>query len=59
MSNTPTIGPGQTEVCMRCVEKHRQEYACKIADYVEQHPEITNGDACIKDLIRLRRAQYE
>jgi len=55
----PTVGPGQTEVCKECVEqqKRKYEYACMIADHVEQHPEIMNGDKYLHDLVKLRRGQ--
>ena len=59
MSNTPTIGPGQTEVCMRCVEHLKNDYDHKIADYLEQHPEILNGHIYLRELLKLRRGQHE
>ena len=51
------IGPGQNEMCRRCADLHKQEYAYRIADHVEQHPELMNGDKYLHDLVRLRRGQ--
>lgn len=67
MSNTPTIGPGQTEMCAKCVEQLKRELEqrkrdveYKIAENIEQHPEILNGNTYLRDLLHIwRRHQNE
>jgi hypothetical protein len=60
----PTIGPGQTEICRRCVEHLKNDYDHKIADELEKMslPSVVTIDgqgtwATIIDLLRLRRGQ--
>ena len=67
-SRFPTSGPGKMEMCRECVIQHqreadhlryRSEIANKIADELENHPEILNGNTLLHDLLKLRRGQRE
>jgi hypothetical protein len=57
MSDKPTIGPGNMDVCRECTEHLKHDVDHKIADELEKHPEILNGNALLHDLLRLRRGQ--
>ena len=54
----PTIGPGQMQVCQRCVEHLKHDYDHLIADELEKHPELMNGNKYLHDLVKLRRGQH-
>ena len=56
-SRIPTIGPGQMEVCFKCTEylRREREIEKQIADELENHPELLNGNGLLHDLIKLRR----
>lgn len=56
MSNQ-TIGPGNMDVCRECTSNPKREIEHQIADELEKHPEILNGNALLHDLLRLRRGQ--
>jgi hypothetical protein len=53
----PTIGPGNMEVCQRCVEHLKHDVDRLIADELERHPEILNGNARLHDMLKMRRGQ--
>lgn len=55
---TPNYGPGQLEVCRRCVEWLKHDVANRIADKVERMALPSEVfDAELRDLIKLRRGQ--
>ncbi len=53
------IGSGYTDLCKRCLEKMKQDVASQIADELEKHPEILNGNNLLHDLVKLRRGQHD
>ena len=59
-SRFPTIGPGNMDVCRDCVVQHQRESEIEhqIADELEKHPEILNGNAVLHDLLKMRRGQH-
>jgi 16S rRNA A1518/A1519 N6-dimethyltransferase RsmA/KsgA/DIM1 with predicted DNA glycosylase/AP lyase activity len=57
-SRFPTIGPGKMDVCQKCVEHLKHEIDHRIADELEQHPEILNGHIWLRDMLKLRRGQH-
>ena len=52
------IGPGHMDVCQKCQEHLKHDVDHRIADVLEQHPEILNGCMELKDLLKLRRGQH-
>lgn len=52
-----TIGPGQMEICQRCTQflRRQNEIEKQVADELEQHPELMNGNGLLRDLMKLRR----
>ena len=56
---SPQYGPGQMEVCYKCTEylRREREIEKQIADELEKHPELLNGNALLHDLMRLRRGE--
>ncbi len=58
-SRFPIIGPGRMEICQRCTEylRREREIEKQIADELDAHPELLNGNAALHDLLKLRRAQ--
>jgi hypothetical protein len=57
-SRFPTIGLGNMDVCRECVMNLKREIEHQIADELEMHPEILNGNALLHDLLALRRGQH-
>ena len=57
MGNQPSIGPGKTEMCQRCVIK--LDVAHQIAEEVERHPEIINGNGYLRDLMKIWGSKRE
>ena len=54
MSNA-TIGPGSMDICKRCTVQRERDIERLIADELQAHPELMNGNGYLKDLITLRR----
>jgi len=58
MGNQPTVGPGQTEICLRCVEHLRHDVDHRMADKIMRMnlpSEILDDE--MRDLIKLRFGQ--
>jgi len=51
------IGPGNMDVCQRCQDHLKHDVDHLIADELEMHPEILNGDIRLRELLKLRRGQ--
>jgi hypothetical protein len=65
MTDTPTVGPGQTEICQRCTEHLKHDIDHIIVDALEtmdlpQHAFISVPDPWghIRELLKLRRGQH-
>ena len=57
--STPTIGPGKMEICNQCIVQHDRDVERLIADEVQAHPEILNGNSYLRDLVKMRRQNLQ
>ena len=53
-----TIGPGNIKICQECTEHLKHDVDHLIADELEKHPEILNGNAYLHDLLKARQGQH-
>ena len=60
MTDSPTIGPGNMQVCRECVEHLKHDVDHRIADKVESMCLPTSVmDDELHDLLKLRRSHRE
>jgi len=57
--STPTIGPGKMDICNRCIVQHERDVERLIADEIQAHPEMINGNSYLRDLVKMRRQNLQ
>jgi hypothetical protein len=57
--NDPIVGPGNMEICRRCTTQHERDVERMIADEVQAHPEMINGNSYLRDLVKMRRQNLQ